>query len=53
MKKLLILLVCAGVPLIVSTGLKYILEFSDNIMVLIYFVLFFGLFLLAKKKQWI
>lgn len=53
MKRLVTLLICAGVPLIVSSGLKYVLEFSDNIMVLIYFVLFFGLFFLAKKKRWI
>lgn len=53
MKRLITILVCAGVPMIISTILKNIFQFSENIMVAIYFVMFFGLFFLSKKKGWI
>lgn len=53
MKRLITILVCAVVPMIISTILKGLLQFSDNIMVTIYFVMFFALFFISKKKGWI
>lgn len=53
MKRLIAVVVCAGIPMIISTILQRMLHFSDNIMVAIYFVMLFILFFLFKKKGWI
>lgn len=53
MKKLITVVVCAGIPMIISTILQRMFQFSDNIMVAIYFVMLFILFFLFKKKGWI
>lgn len=52
MRNILAVVICAAVPMIISTALKSIIGFSDNIMITIYFVMFFVLFLLGKKKEW-
>ncbi|MGN0290866.1 MAG: hypothetical protein ACI4C5_02960 [Lachnospiraceae bacterium] len=52
MRNILAVVVCAGIPMIISAILKNIIGFSDYIMVTIYFVMFLGLFLLGKKKEW-
>lgn len=53
MKRPVTILICAVIPMIISTILKMLLKFSDNVMISIYFIMFGTLFLISKKKGWL
>lgn len=52
MNKILSAMVCVLIPMIVSTILQQVFNFSDYLMITIYFIMFAGMFFFVKKKGW-